>query len=341
MPLAVLGLSLALVAQPAGIAPASAPAKPATWAELETRYLLECRAPFHLEVEPVARELPKGSFRLEGSRVVRVGARPKRVVIGMLSALKDVEPATRVNVKRAMAAFDRAKVDLIIANGDVALNEFDLEEAMDLLGATGFPTFVSIGNSEGRGAFNRAFVAAEARHSNLFNMNWVRHVDLGLVDLVSLPGYYNRPFIHKTSGCHYDAADIEAVGLYVDELKTTGRTPVLVAHGPPKSRGAGAIDRATEFGNVGDPGMQQLILDRDVRFGLFGHILEAGGRAASDVRLGTAAKPKRRHRRLYVNAGAASSMPLAMLGGKTSRGLAMIVTFDRKGARYEVLKLRK
>jgi len=337
MSMALLLLVSTLSAQ--APAPESAPAVPKTWAELEQRYLLECRAPFSAEVTPVRRELAQGVFELRGARVIRDGPRPRRIVVGMLSALKDVKPKTRANVRRAVAAFKRARVDVIIANGDVALNEFELEEAMELLGATGFPTFVSIGNSEGRGAFNRAFVAAEQKHANLFNMNWVRHLDLGLVDLVSLPGYYNRPFIHNTSGCHYDEIDLEAVGGYIDGLRSDGRTPVLVAHGPPKSRGAGAIDRATEFGNVGDPGMLKLIQERDIRFGLFGHILEAGGRAAADVRLGTPAKPRRRHRRLYVNAGAASSMPWVLLNGKTATGMTMIVTFEPKGARYEVVDL--
>jgi Icc-related predicted phosphoesterase len=313
--------------------------QPTTWAELRQAYLLECRAPPDLRVQAEPRQIGEALFRLEGARLVREGPNREHVVVGMLSALKDVTPETRANVARATAAFRQAGVDVIVANGDVALNEFDLEAAMDLLGETGLPVLVLIGNSEGRGAFNRAFVAAEARHPNLFNMNWVRHVQLGRVDLVSLPGYYNRPFIHQNSGCHYDAAEVEAVGRYLEPLQRAGRTPVLVAHGPPKSRGKAAIDRAFEYGNVGDPEMLKLIVERKIPYGLYGHILEAGGRASSDVRLGTPAKPGKPYRRLYVNAGAASAMPWKLLDGKTATGMAMIVRFDGKGARYQVLKL--
>lgn len=335
-------LSAALLApmQPSDAPVADTQPAPKTWSALEERYLLECRAPVGLAVEPETRTIRGVSYRIEGSRVVRDGAPPRRIVVGVLSALKDVTPETRANVKKALAAFERAKVDLVVANGDVALNEFDLEEAMKLLGQTGYPTFVLIGNSEGRGAFNRAFTLAEKDAPSLFNLNWVRHVDLGLIDLVSLAGYYNRPFIHQKSGCYLAPEDVEETGRLVDELNARKRTVVLVSHAPPKSRGADAIDRADQFGNVGDPEILKLVDERKVRFGLFGHILESGGRAATDVRLGKPAKPKKKVRQLYVNAGATSAMPWQLLDGKTAHGMAAIVTFDAGGASYEIVKLR-
>ncbi|MBN2359904.1 MAG: metallophosphoesterase [Deltaproteobacteria bacterium] len=337
----ILSAALLAPAQPIDAPVADTQPAPSTWSAFEERYLLECRAPVGISVEPVVRTVRGVKYRIEGSRVVREGAAPKRIVVGILSALKDVTPETRANVQRAVAAFKRARVDIVVANGDVALNEFDLEEAMKLLGQTGFPTFVLIGNSEGRGAFNRAFTLAEKEYPNLFNINWVRHVDLGVVDLVSLAGYYNRPFIHQKSGCHLAPEDVEETGRLVDQLNAKGRTVVVVSHAPPKSRGADAIDRAEQFGNVGDPEILKLIDERKIRFGLFGHILEAGGRASSDVRLGKPAKPKKKHPQLYVNAGAASAMPWQLLGGKTARGMAMIVTIEASGASYEVLRLRK
>lgn len=301
-----------------------------SWEDLEKRFTLECRAPFGLEVEPVVRKFGRVTVTIQGSRAALQG-RNQKVTVGVLSALKDVTPATRKNVARAVAAFRKARVDLVLANGDVALNEFDLEEAMEILGQTGYPTFVLIGNSEGRGAFNRAFLTAEQRHPNLFNLNWVRHVDLGSVHLVSLPGYYNAEFVRNSAGCSYGATEIEAVGNRIDAIQTDRKIAVLVAHGPPRSRGEQAIDRAHEWGNVGDPAMADLIEQHDVRYGLFGHILEAGGRAAIDVRLGKEARPGKRYRRLYLNAGTASAMPWQMLNGKTSHGMAAIVTISPRG----------
>ena len=69
---------------------------------------------------------------MAGKRVLLLESGPAG---GVLSALKDVTPETRANVKKAVAAFERAKVDVVVANGDVALNEFDLEEAMERLSA--------------------------------------------------------------------------------------------------------------------------------------------------------------------------------------------------------------
>ena len=70
-----------------------------------------------------------------------------------------------------------------------------------------------------------------------------------------------------------------------------------------------------------------------VDFGIFGHILEAGGRATDDA---TSHKPlkmpmKKPTPRLFVNVGSASSIGLKMLDKKTARGLAAIVTIEPVG----------
>jgi hypothetical protein len=83
-----------------------------------------------------------------------------------------------------------------------------------------------------------------------------------------------------------------------------------------------------------------------VRFGIFSHILEAGGRATSDVTRQPPIKmPMRKPAAtLFLNAGSASSYPYAMLDKKTSRGMAAVVSIDdtRSGkARVTFLKLGK
>jgi len=322
------------------IAAAPAPATaPPTWAEFEKEHRLVCQTSFDARVQPVERAIGDSVYRIEGSRVLRRGPASKQVTLGVLSAIKDVEEETKANLKRAAEAFRAAGVDAVIANGDIALNQFDLEEVMIQLGEMGLPVFVLIGNSEGRGGFNRAFLAAEQKHPNLFNLNWVRHVDLGPVHLVSQPGYHDRAFMPQSSGCRYRSRDVRALDSFVGRLRSRGANVVLVGHGPPASKGKAAIDRAHEAGNVGDPELATLIADRDVRFGIFGHILEAGGRASSDLRLGQQVRPGRRSKKLYVNAGSASSVPWGMLDGRSSTGMAMLVEIDRGGASYKVVKL--
>lgn len=99
--------------------------------------------------------------------------------------------------------------------------------------------------------------------------------------------------------------------------------------------------------NVGDARINQLLTDGDVRFGVFSHILESGGRAVDDVAGSSvvALPMKAARKRLYVNAGAATSYGWGMVGGKTSRGMAAIVTIDATTtpageARVEIVTLR-
>jgi hypothetical protein len=110
-----------------------------------------------------------------------------------------------------------------------------------------------------------------------------------------------------------------------------------VAHGPPKQVGKKAIDLATGAGNVGDPQMTELLQRAKVPFGIFGHILEAGGRG-TDLSGKKPRKPKKWHPTLYVNAGTANPDPWPMLDGRTSRGMALYVEVKRKKARFEVLR---
>ncbi|MFH1807890.1 MAG: metallophosphoesterase [Pseudomonadota bacterium] len=321
-------------------APTPAPALP-SWAEFEKDQLLTCASALEARTRPLERKIGQQIFVLEGSSVRRVGPVPDRVVIGLLSAIKEVDDDTRANLQTALAQFRQRQVDVIVVNGDLALDQFDLEDVMRQLGASGLPVFVLIGNSEGRGGFNRAFVAAEKDHPNLFNLNWQRHVDLGRVDLLSLPGYHDRVFMPQRSGCQYKTSALEELAQLAGTLHQEGRTPVLVGHGPPRSTGPAAIDLAHEAGHVGDPLLAQMLEDAGIHYGLFGHILEAGGRGCSNLTRGDAAKPGAVHSTLHVNVGSASATPWGMLDGRTSRGLAMVVSFEKKGARYEVLTLRR
>ena len=50
--------------------------------------------------------------------------------------------------------FKQNKVDIVVANGDIALDEFDLEEVFLELGKLNLPVIVFAGNSESRTSFN-------------------------------------------------------------------------------------------------------------------------------------------------------------------------------------------
>ena len=98
----------------------------------------------------------------------------------------------------------------------------------------------------------------------------------------------------------------------------------MVVHGPPLGEGKKSIDVIHDYKNVGDPNLNRVIRRMGVKFGIFGHILEAGGRAVrSDMK--TPVKEGALSAELHINSGSVSADPWAMLGGKTGFGMSVIM----------------
>ena len=117
-------------------------------------------------------------------------------------------------------------------------------------------------------------------------------------------------------------------------LSAAGGAPVvLISHGPPQTKGKKAIDRMFEGKNVGDPMLTDLIKKKKIPFGLFGHILEAGGTAVGRD-LTRAVKANSWSTSFYLNAGSISGDPWGMNDGSTSYGMAAIVTIDGKRGKF-------
>lgn len=317
---------------------------PSTWAEVGTRYQTECPAPLFTLKKPETVTAGKDTFEIRGSDMVRQGGAWKGPLkIGVLGAVKEAGKETRANIKKAAAEFKKRGVQFVLANGDISEGEFDLEDAFMMVGdEISVPIFAHIGNSEGKGSFTRAYLKTQKTHPHIFNMNWIRHIDLGGVHLFSLPGYYNAKFLHGKAGCHYTTKDITALRRLMETVPKSD-TLILTAHGPPLSFGKQGIDVAHDAGNVGDPEMSDLINTVPVPFGLFGHILESGGRATSDLKTGTPIKlpMKKPANKLFINAGSSSGLPWAMLNGKQSYGMAAVVTIENKKGRVEFITLHK
>jgi Icc-related predicted phosphoesterase len=282
-------------------------------------------------------------FEHKGSVLARRGAPWQGPLkIGVLGAIKDAGPETRSNVRQAAAQFARAGVHVVVANGDIVGDETSaLVPVVQMLREElRVPVFAHAGNYEWTTAFTEAFAADEERFPHVFNMNLIWHVDLGGVHLLSLPGYHDRRFAQPGS-CHYDADDVAALTSYARALTAAGDVVVLTAHGPPRGAGKGALDVTFDGDNVGDPQINRLLQEADIRVGVFSHILEAGGRAAADA-AGAAplALPmKKGAPRLVVNVGSASSFPWRLLDGSSSTGMAAIVTVEKSDARVEVVRL--
>jgi Icc-related predicted phosphoesterase len=264
-------------------------------------------------------------YVLEGSRIVRKTPLAAPLKVGVISAIKDDREGTMAAVRALLAWMQREKVDLIVANGDLASNEFEMEAVFGLLGAeAGVPVFAMAGNTESCGSFNKVAQKTFATHPSFWNGNWIRRLDLGSMTMFSIPGYFDRRFAHTGGAAKYDATDLRTLHKI---LEGAPRPWVAVSHGPPKMTGKHGIDIATSAGHVGDDAMADWLSDESVRLGIFGHILEAGGR-------GTDRKGDKRHREgrwvdeLFVNAGTANPDPWPMLDKKTAYGMGLVVELD-------------
>jgi hypothetical protein len=200
-----------------------------------------------------------------------------------------------------------------------------------MLGESGLPTLVLLGNSESRGSWARTYRSKAKRFPNLVNGTWVRQIVADDVEIWTVSGYHDRRFVKQGAGCLYDQDDIDLVQ---NSLKSAGSSPiVLVSHGPPRTQGSGAIDRMFEGENVGDPMLTELIEKRKIPFGIFGHILEAGGFAVGrDLR--TPVESNTWTSSFYLNAGSISGDPWAMNDGSTSHGMAVVATIEGKRGRF-------
>lgn len=279
------------------------------------------------------------NFVVRGGRAaVHAAQPPGEARLGVLAAVKDFSPDTQANLRTFVEAFRKAGAAGIVVDGDSAYGVDDQDSTLtDLftwLGGQGLPVYVVIGNTESRSAFNRALAAAFAQHPNVVNLDLVRRVDGDGFTLVSLPGYYDARYIPESAGCRYTPDDVQELPLIA---RGAPAPVVLVTHGPPRQEGPGAIDATDDGHNVGDPDLTAAIAEAGIPFGVFGHILEAGGRATGldgrkPVRAGQLAGA------LYLNPGPAFADPWPLNGGGVSRGMAALLTL--RGGKGSWQKLR-
>ncbi|MCK5689192.1 metallophosphoesterase [Myxococcota bacterium] len=302
------------------------------WKSYMRTYRYVCPAPF-AGMTPVEIKLGAKTYIHTGSTLkVKGQDADKSMVIGIVSAVKDVSAATKKNLHESVAWFKASGVEWVVANGDLALEEFDLEEVLTILASSKLPVLAVPGNSESVGSFHRSVRAASGEYPNIVDGVWVRRIVADDVEFWTLPGYFDKRFLGEDASCRYDQKDTDLLA----QQKAEGDRPVvLVSHGPPKGKGRHAIDRISDRKNVGDTGINKVLKDNKISYGIFGHILEAGGRGvAGDQK--TPVAPKKVSKTLHLNAGSLSGDPWPLLSGKTGYGIAMIMRIDENGASYEV-----
>ncbi len=257
--------------------------------------------------------------------------------LGLLAAVKDFTPETQANLKAFVEQFKRAGVSGIVVDGDSAYGVDDqdttLSEMFSFLGAQELPIYAVIGNSESRSSFNRGVLTAFRRHPNVINLDLVRRVDGDGFVLVSLPGYYDKRYIPESAGCLYKSSDVEGL---VALAKDPQGPVVLVSHGPPRQEGKFALDATNDGHNVGDPDLASAMQQAKISFGVFGHILESGGRA-TDVSGKKQVKPNSAVSELFVNPGPAFADPWQLNSGTVSHGMAAILTLRGSKGEWQSL----
>ncbi|MFC1610523.1 metallophosphoesterase [Myxococcota bacterium] len=310
----------------------------ASWEIYIKKNRYNCPGPFDTLTKSRHVSLSGKTYEHTGYRMVVKNPDADSVTkIGVVSAIKDVTEGTKKNLADAIAWFKKEKVEWVVANGDLALEEFDLEEVLDLLGEGGLPVLIVLGNSESKGSFARTYKDRMKKYPNLINGVLIRQVVADDVEFWTMPGYFDRRFAHAGAACAYKEDDVEALR---ENVKPGGKAPVvLVSHGPPHGKGKQALDWVTVGENVGDESMNDLIKKANISFGLFGHILEAGGTGVGND-MKTPIKPDKEVNALYVNAGSLSGDPWGMNDGSTSYGMAILVTIDGTTAKYAVKRYK-
>ncbi len=310
---------------------------PKTYAEYERAQGLRCTGPVGKMAAPEKVEHQGLSYLHDGSTVsVRGKAKAKagrEIRIGVLSAIKDQDEATEKNLDAFLAAFKKRKVEVILVGGDSPDQEPRLAEALNKLAGLGVPVLTVIGNTEPRLAFNGGVrKAREAGNLNVLNMDIIRRYDGEGFDVVSLAGYHDKKFIPNAGGCLYSDDDVATLA----EVTASCDDPiVLLTHGPPKMSGEAAIDFVPGVGNVGNPVLTGAMTAGKISFGVFGHILEAAGKA-TDLE-GKVLPNNKFAPALYVNPGSASAFPWTLNDGTVSKGMAAVLTLKAKEAKVEFL----
>lgn len=304
----------------------------ANWVQYLKTNRYQCPGPFDTLKKPRTMTLGGKTYVHSGYRLeVQNADADDTIKLGLLGSVKDASAPTKANLLASLAWFKQAGVEWIIANGDLGIEETDLEEVLRALAASDLPVLVLPGNSESRSMFARVYGRVNA--ANLVDGVFVRQIVADDIELWVLPGYYDEAFERQGAGCLYKSADIDAM---LTNLKPAGKGPIaLVSHGPPRGGGPLAPDFITDKRNVGDLELVRLIHASAIPFGFFGHIIEAGGSAVG-ADFATAVPPSTLAPALYVNTGSVSAEPWTMNDGSNCTGMAMIVTIRANQALYEI-----
>ncbi len=255
------------------------------------------------------------------------------VVLGVLAGINEPDGPTLQNLSFFLDRFKAAEVQAILVAGGVGLAEKDTSGILEALAKAPVPVLISPGAQESFDVVRSRIAHARKGSPQLIDMTLVRRVRMGHISIISLPGYHNPYYLEAGErGCSYEPGDLADVAGLVEKDKT----PVLLSASPPRGKGLAAVDRGRGGVNMGDPALARSLLESKIGFGLFGHVYEAGGKATnSDGETSVASGAWQDT--LYLQAGAVDSVPLTLVDGGLSVGMAHVVEFSGSRGRYRTI----
>ena len=276
-------------------------------------------------------------FKGDGYTMASVTAEGQsgKLVVGVISDIKEFLPETVANLKAFSAWINTSKAQLVVVNGDVAYSQKEMESVLRVLGAElKVPILVSSGNKELARDFDLALTNVSADFPQIINGNRVRSLRLNDITFVTLPGYGRKNYT-EPGACLFGQLEINDTAKL---LKAAAGARVLVAHASPLQSGADAVDFMVDGKNVGDERIAKMLTETGTKFAIVGNIKEAGGRAATvagqGVKVGLASEE------LVLNPGPADSTPWSMVDKSVSYGMAALITFDSGKASYQIHRVK-
>lgn len=294
----------------------------------------ECIGAWTVDGAAEKRDVAGKAFELQGARVKETSTdADDQIVIGVLANTKEDTADNLKNIASIVEFFKAEKAEAIIVDGDLGDTAQQIANVLEPIAAAGLPTFVIIGNQETKPAYAEGLKTVAAKHPGVFDLTKTRLAVLDDVALVSLPGYFNKSYIHVENGCHYKPSDVEATRAIVREA---GDKPVVfVSHGGPQQKGPDALDWTAEGANVGDPELAKLLAETGVKFGVFANIRESGGHGTNldgTLVIGEN-KPSPE---LFLNPGPADAVGWKMNDRTESRGMAATLTIKGRQGSFKV-----
>lgn len=294
----------------------------------------DCVGPFEVDSPAKTLKIGKGTWTRSGALVTAPAGHEHGIVFGVIANLKEPTAENLFNMKHYLDFFAQQKVEAILVAGDSGETKDEVRGSLEPLAKSGLPLLVIPGNREARLDFHAAVAELDEKYPNVIDMSQVRLVKLGAASVVSLPGYYDRRFMHTgDGGCVYTKEDVYRLEPI---MKLAEGPVVLLSHAEPHGEGREAID-AFQGGNGGDANLTDFLRTRNVPFGVFANMQEAGGRAtdldSNVIREGEAKD------HLYLNPGLADSTEWQLNDGTNSHGMVASLTIKDGKASYKVYRV--